>query len=277
MTADGTLRLELYADSPVVFDLNIRNVPKLWPDVSSSLRQLSDFVGHHWDEEAFIQEWSNADDTRAVRRAREEAAFLGYMYRDSDDVLQITSLGHSVLTFFDDTTASSVAKPGNLILPSRLMARALACQSGAQAIWGLMRLCGNRLGQEELNRAMGQIHVLGDIYQVADLIRDAREQGKPEAIGPRTYESDDPKQQRRVITPQFRLAGAGGLLIDIDDDPRAFTPWAPEIVDEAMRVVKPTLAPSTSEAAVMTMSRAAAAPTDVRAADYHPKWGLPAS
>ncbi len=259
---------------PVEWDTNLRDVPRLWPDVSPAVRSLARLRDRQYHERKFMQDWEGrATDERAVRRAVEVSGYLGLFFRDEEDVFRLTDLAENVLEFLGVVGGRQYANENNIGLVGDLIARGVAGYACVQAIWLLMRHCGNRLTNEELNRCTARVRYLGDVSDAAAAVAAAREANDPTLVGPRRYKDEDygtdrEADQRKFAVPQFVWAGAGGCIISVDSATpfRSLVPGSVETIDELLVGLEPQLQPEPRQArqTPVVVSMAAGVPPDLR-------------
>ena len=278
----------LLPDHEVVWDINLRTNLRLWPQPTPNIRALTRCAGCLYDEEAFLERFSDVEDseeptedqsktprdTRSVRNTMEVLASAGLAIRDRSDVLVLTPLGQQVLSFLGLHGERKFANEHNIELAAQPMIRGLSGLAEVRAIWMLVRMSENRLSNEELNRSMKAIGQLSDVGAVAAKVLTARRQGNPSLIGDRLYEQSkygaaDETDQRKAMNPHFLLAGGGGIFLSVSHAQRELAEWAIPSIDSALQRELPLL--NTSAAMVTTdtvrarqISAYAAVPHDVR-------------
>ena len=240
--------------------LPIRANLRLWPTPTDNMLRVLSFIGQPWDEEAIGAAIGGADPRRAVRQTFEVLARTGIALRNpSDGRFVLTKLGDSALRFIGVRGGKAFVNANNLHLLGAMFVPALSRVIEYQAIWSVMRRCGDRLTNEELNRVMARVRQPEDIEPCAEAVRESRLQEDLALIGPRIYEDNKflsaPEDQRRAITPLFQRISAGGIILDLSGDERIIRPKLVPAIDAALRV-QPSLHASTKATDVLAMSRA---------------------
>jgi hypothetical protein len=257
----------------MAWDLNLRANLRLWPKPSPNVAALVSFEGQPYDDEAIVMEGA-ASNPRAVRQTFEVLAQCGLAYRDrtSGDVLRLSPLGRNALSFLGIPEGRRFANEKNLRLVAGPLIRALAGIVECRAIWMLMRACEDKLSNEELNRAIARIATIVDVPETARDVMQARFQGDPSLIGPRSYDDSkygtpEESDQRKAMNPQFLLAGGGGIFISViqTEMMRAIEPWAAPLIDQALSGPRSAEHADVEASAVLRRSRAAVLPPDLRA------------
>jgi hypothetical protein len=210
----------------------------------------------------------NEDRGRAVRQTFEAMAYQGLVYRSKQGNLVTTRLGHYLLSFLGLLKGEKGwANTNNIRIASGPSILGLSVLVEVRVVWSLMRGLGNRLSNEELNRAMLRIGHIGDIPDTIKAIQDARAKDDPTIIGPRLYDDasyggEDETGQRKAINPFFLLAGGGGLFIDISsrDAHRVLNPDCVDLIDRALEREFEPLHASTAADTIAAISQASQAP-----------------
>jgi hypothetical protein len=267
-------------DYETTWDINLRANLRLWPAPAWNIERLAACFGETYDEDAFLEAMKREDaakapgDTRSVRNTYEALAQGGLVYRSggTEDTLQPTSLGMSVLSFVLGTPSRSFANEANRHLLAPALVRALSLVVENRVVWGLMRRCNNILTNEELNRAMARITRMSEVDSAAEAVCQARAAEDVSLIGARIYKPDQfgtaqETDQRKAINPHFLLAGGGGWFIELEDTHRRLLPWAVELVDNALEQDIPLIHASTAKGDILRMSSFGAAPVD-------PRWSM---
>lgn len=262
----------LMASIPLVWDTNLRANLVLWPTVGANIGALAGCDGSPYDEDELLKRFSAPNgestkapkDTRAVRNTFEAMALSGLAYKEegTPPVFRLSDLGISVFTFLGVIGPKRFANISNRRVLAEAMIAGLSVVAEYRAVWLLMRRTNGLLSNEELNRAMGQIKYLQDVANAAELVLQARRAGDPTQIGPRFYKDEDyaepSKQtdQRKAMNPQFLLAGAGRLLIAMEDEPdfRRLEDWAIPILDRRLDDPLPLIHAATDETAIRLIS-----------------------
>lgn len=257
----------------LVWDINLRTNLVLWPSPAPNIAALAGKDGDLYDERAFLAGFPQGtdgrapNDTRAVRNTFEAMALEGLAYRTgSPDVFTLTPLGRCAFSFLGAGQDRTFANAHSRRLLGEPLIRGLAAIEEYRAIWRLMRLAGNMLTNEELNRALNIMKASEDVEKAANAVLDAREGGDPTAIGPRLYHDDlyatDASEQRKAINPQFLIAGGGGIIINVDrnDEMRRLEDWAIPLLDRALATGTDGIHASTAADDVLRISAMAAVP-----------------
>ncbi|WP_131827700.1 hypothetical protein [Mycolicibacterium fortuitum] len=251
------------------WDINLRANLRLWPEPLDNIRALSQGIDNHWDEAGFATQHFGAEDSqdrrRAVRQTYEAMAYEGLMFRDEADVLRTTPLGDFVLRFLGVVGPRKFANNANRIVPSAPLIRGLAVITEVRVIWTLMRGLGNRLSNEELNRAMARIESTADVGSAIQDIAASRRSEDPTGIGPRLYDegkfgTPEESAQRKAINPHFLLAGGGAIFIDVDSGNRTLLPAVNRLIDGALQSKVRHVHAGTSRNIIEQISRASLAP-----------------
>jgi len=242
---------------PSDWALNVRANVTLWPTPLNHAVSLFACAGQVWDEVAFAAQLGS--DERAVRQTFEVLARIGFVFRDTaTDVLTLTRMGDQVGRFLGFGASPSFANLGNLQLIAAGLCRALGQVVEYQVIWRVMRLCDNRLTNEELNRVIARVSTPSDIDPTVAAVLQARVAADPTVIGPRLYENSeyasDPAGQRRAITPLFQRAAAGGILIDMSGDDRRIRGFVIAAIDRELALDRSRLHAATDPATVLSIA-----------------------
>ena len=247
-------------NEPIAWNTGLRANLVLWPEVAPNIAAIARCDGELYDQDALRSKYFQEDDTgpntnRAVRDATAITSLAGLLYRQPtpQDRLFLTDLGASVFSFLGVLGERHFSNKNNLGLLVEPMARGLSVIREYQVIWRLMRATDNSLSNNELNRAMKRITQLDDIAPTAAAILEARVTGQLSSIGDPLYLPPEEADERKAMNPWFRVAGAGGVLIDIDgaDGSRHLRPEAAEVID-ALLLASPPLFDSSSDMKVAT-------------------------
>lgn len=251
------------------WDVNLRTVFRLWPEATPNIEDMVSCAGQPYNEAAFVLRFrpgrggTRSDDTRVIRNTREPLEQAGLAYRDgSPQQFLLTPLGECVLSFFGLTGTPRMVNGNNLYLPASLMIRAVSMLIEQRTILSLMRRTDNRLTNDELEQAMGLISRMSDIDAAAVAIMQARVAGTPVPVA----------ADRNKITPQFLLAGGGGMFISVEqaDAVRRIPDWAAPLIDECLAEDIPLVHASTSKDTVLRMSSHAAPQLDFGKGPFGP-------
>jgi hypothetical protein len=240
------------ASIPLKWDTNLRANLVLWPKVVANIGALAQADGQPYVEEDLLKQFTSLapaatkapTDSRAVRNTFEALALAGLAYKDASGppTFRLSDLGASVFTFLGVIGDKTFANGRNRRVLADAMIAGLSIVVEYRAIWMLFRKTNGLLSNEELNRAMGRIQYLEDIPLVADRVLEARQKKDPALIGSRFYKDDEfadeskRSDQRKAMNPQFLLAGAGRLLIAMEDDSefRRLEDWAIPVIDRRL-------------------------------------------
>ena len=277
------------ASIPLKWDSNFRANLALWPKVLSNIAALVKCDGQPYVEEELLKTFPAAQseqdapaektasmkkgkngatkfpkDSRAVRNAYEALALTGLAYKEtaSPPILRLSDLGISVFTFLGVIGDKSFANEKNRRVLADVMISGLSIVVEYRAIWMLLRSTNGLLTNDELNRAMQRIQYLEDVEETGQVVLAARSKNDPKLIGPRLYNDEEydvegkRTDQRKVINPQFLLAGGGRLFISMEDgtDFRRLEDWAVPLIDRRLEDPSTLIHASTDEESVRLMS-----------------------
>jgi hypothetical protein len=205
---------------------------------------------------------------RKVRSALEVMTLSGLACRDGNpERLILTDLGWTTFTFLGPVREGR-ANANNIQLLGAPLVRGLGRVAEYRAILQLMRWTDNTLTNEELNRALNRISSMGDVAAAAEAVMNARARGDPRLIGDRIHDDHkygDPRREndhRNAMNPYFNLAGAGGIIISLEESERRIQAWAVPMIDEALSVRSPVLS-MTADSIATEISRMAYPPADL--------------
>jgi len=200
---------------------NFRANLYLWPEIAPNIRAVAECTGQKYDERAILAQFPTGKHakqpktTRSVRNAVESLSLVGLCYRTGapQDKLMLTKLGEVLFKFLGVGTSKPLINDKNRQLAAERSIAGLAVILEYRTIWKLMRLTGNRLTNDELNRAMRLMKTTANVEEAADRILEAREKGDLSLIGPYLYTGRNKADQRKMINPWFLRAGGGRLFI----------------------------------------------------------------
>lgn len=241
--------------------------------MSSNIATACLFHKKPYDEDTFVKSIpasgteKAADDGRSARNTIEVISLAGLAFVDEGKVFNLTNLGLCLFSFLGTFGEKRYANERNRALLSEVLIRGLSVVIEYRAIWALMRATGNKLSNEELNRAMAFIKYWEDIPRCAEMILKARSDGNVVLIGPRLYENHkygtpQENDQRKAINPLFLLCGGGKIFLDLNssDGFRRLEDWAIPMIDQQLLEPSALIHASTEAATVQLMSDSAALP-----------------
>src|ERR1041385_4845447 len=155
---------------PLAWRTNLRTNLVLWPEVAPNIASLASRDGSTYNETDLLKHFPSEGgkkaptDARAVRNTAEVLALAGLSYVEAGEPphFRLTDLGRATFSVLGVIGGKKPGKAENRRVLAASLIRALSSVAEYRAIWQLMRLTGDRLTNEELNRAIARMRYVED-------------------------------------------------------------------------------------------------------------------